>query len=376
MMISRLGIRNAVVSATLALASVPASAQVFCGAVVTQNEVMVTDILCPSDDPAVTVVGPATLDMNGHRIFGGHSNQGVLLDGKGATLKNGAVIEFRVGVHVSGSGGHTVDTVASRDNEAHGFQIDSAGNRVEHSVAYINGGIGFFVFSFRFPESRAGFANGNTLSDDVAVFSGSWGFRLGGNDGSYKRNLASENEGGGFLVEGTHNSLLHNSSHGNRGNGFEVSGTEHQLFENVSVSDYAIAFLLPEKTDKKSQLVSNVAISGDVGFQGGTTLMDNASVSNREGGISVSTAGAKITGNAVVGIDRMAIIATGGGSDVSRNRTLANDVGMVIGFSPGMTMSSNLAVGNKLDLVDLNAFCTGHAWSKNVFSTASSACIQ
>lgn len=374
-MISRLGIRSAVVSALVALASAPASAQVFCGAVITQNAVMLSDMLCPSDDPALTVVGPATLDMNGHRIFGGHSNLGILLDGKGATLKNGAVNEFRVGVRVGGSGGHKVDTVASIENEVHGFQVDSADNRVEHSVASFNRSIGFFVFSFRFPEQEVGFANGNALSDNVATFNGTWGFRLGGNDGSYQRNVASLNEGG-FLVEGGNNLLLRNTSQGNGGNGFEVTGTGHQVYENVSVGDDDIAFLAPDETDPKGKLVGNVAIEGDVGFQGGTTLVDNTTVGNWDGGIAVSTPGATLAGNAAVGIDRIGILVTGGDGEVSQNRTLANEVGMVIGFSPGMTMSSNVAVGNDLDLVDLNASCTGHAWSKNTFSTATSACIQ
>jgi parallel beta-helix repeat protein len=131
----RLRLGTAVPFGLLVLAAGPALA-VECGDTITGFARLERDLICTTD-PALTVDG-GVLDLGGFTIVCDHpppppvppaTGVGILLEGEGALLRNGAVTGCFLAVHVLGEGGHTVlDLTASAIDR--GVFIESDGNRV------------------------------------------------------------------------------------------------------------------------------------------------------------------------------------------------------------------------------------------------------
>lgn len=74
---------------------------VACGATLEDGEFMMTRDLSCSQDPALIVVGPATLDMKGHTLECDGGLFGILVSGTGAIVSNGRITSCGDnGVHV------------------------------------------------------------------------------------------------------------------------------------------------------------------------------------------------------------------------------------------------------------------------------------
>jgi hypothetical protein len=362
---------TALVAAALTLSAATAQAQISCGAVVTQDTIMGNDMSCPSHDPAFTVQGPATVDMTGHRVLG-CKGAGVLVVGQGATVKNGAVQDCFTGVHVAGTGGHTLVNMVASANDGNGFLIESSNNKIEKSVSDYNQGNGFLVFSFDA-------LTGNSFLENVAFFNNEDGFNAGGTKGSYTSNIASRNEGQGFRLVGDDNVLLRNTSAANESDAFYVLGSINRLFENLATDCQGAGFVIASTTSVKNKLVANLALGNwGVGLQiaDGAVTSDNVAVSNEQGGIRVLGPGAMITDNASIGHFGLGIESSGGDSTVKGNRSFGNDTGISIGAAGGTSILSNFALGNPLDMEDLAPFCADHTWSGNVFASTESSCIE
>lgn len=374
----RFPLRAALLGAALVLTAGAAAAQLPCGSVVTTDTVMIADLLCTSHDPALTVVGPATLDMDGHRVFGVNAGTGIALDGKGATLKNGAVRDFANGVRLGGGGKHKVQNVAASSNVANGFVIDSGNNRIVDSVARGNLMHGFLVFALVAPGGENLTVVANTITGSSAVNNKLRGFALSGAKGVYADNVATSNFDGGFQVGGTANVLSENVSSMNGGPGFDVTGTDTQLLDNLSAGDAGTAFQMPAQAGKKAKLLRNLAIDAHAGIAGGTDLRDNVVISTNGRGIDVAAPGHKLTGNTVVSAGEIGIFSHGGDSLVTKNRVFFTDegTGLMIGVSPQVQISGNLALGSPIDVLDLDGTCDDHAWSDNVFTSSAQACVQ
>jgi hypothetical protein len=361
----------AIVVAALTLSATAAEAQISCGAVVTKNTIMGGDLSCPSHDPAFTVQGPVTVDMAGHRVLG-CKGAGVRVVGQGATLKNGAVQGCATGVHVAGTGGHTLTDMVASANAGSGFLIESSNNRIEKSAADYNGGNGFLLFSLSVPT-------GNSLVENVAFLNDGDGFNVGGTKHSLTSNIASQNEEAGFRLVGDDNVLLRNSSAANESDAFHVIGSSNRLYENVATDCHGAGFVVASTSSVKNKLVANLALGQQgVGFQiaDGAVTSDNVAVSNEQGGIVVLGPGATITDNASVGHYGLGIESSGGDSTVKGNRSLGNNTGLSIGAAGGTSILSNVSLGNPLDMDDAAPFCGDHIWSNNIFSTAESSCIE
>ena len=142
--------RSIVASAVLCLTvtgmAVPAEAGFTCGGTVGPGGtlVMTADIIGCATSPALTVVGPVTVDMNGHTVSCSSSSvNGIEQDGTGAILKNGVVGKFcNIAVVVSGSGTHQVLNVLTRGN-TRGFQVRSDGNHLSNDSSEDTGGLCF-----------------------------------------------------------------------------------------------------------------------------------------------------------------------------------------------------------------------------------------
>ena len=220
---------------TLSLST--AAHAVECGDTVGPNEkiVLTQDLLCPSYvDVALTIVGPATLDMNGKSIIclaglfsDNITNQGVSVSGKRARIKNGTISSCQHGMLLQGEGRHRFDNVHASDTKASGFQVGSDNNTLRRNTVSSAGDHGFYVLGDK-----------NKLQDNFAELSRLEGFRL---VRAYKntltRNRSYYNSGSGFWTSlgGDENKFIKNTSAFNEDEGFKLSdGRKHLLVNNTA----------------------------------------------------------------------------------------------------------------------------------------------
>lgn len=197
------------VLALAVLAALPALA-VECGDVVTSSARLDRDLICTTD-PALTVDG-GLLDLGGFTVVCDQTEVGVLLDGRGARLRNGAVTGCVLAVHVAGEGRHTVrNVIASASNQ--GVFVESDGNRLLNSHV------------LRGLEDAAVQVDGadNLLSSNHVAGSNDQGFEINGNDNRIVRNRI----GGvaeGVQLTGERNHVLRNEIIGATDRGVDVRG--------------------------------------------------------------------------------------------------------------------------------------------------------
>lgn len=199
--------------ALLALTSGPALA-VECGEVITGSARLDRDLICTTN-PALTVEG-GLLDLNGFAVVcnqdPAEEGVGVLLEGSGARLRNGAVVGCFLAVHVAGEGGHTVRSLtASAANR--GVLIESDGNRLFDS--HILRALGDAAVEVDGAD--------NLLRGNVIANAGDQGFEIDGND----NRIVGNRIGGvteGIQLEGERNYVLRNQIVGALDRGIDVRG--------------------------------------------------------------------------------------------------------------------------------------------------------
>lgn len=157
----------------------------------------------------ITIVGPATLDLNGHQITCdgvGGSGLGIELSGKKAKLTNGSVFACGTAVLLAGEGSHKVT----------GVLAGSSRN-------------GFLVYSDR-----------NKLIDNDGMFTND-AFRIEGQRTLLKKNFASDSQNG-FVVEASalRTRLIRNEARENQDRGIWLHAnpselTKHVVARNISL---------------------------------------------------------------------------------------------------------------------------------------------
>jgi len=183
--------------------------------------------------PALTVIGRAVLDLAGHRITCDSGfDDGVLLSGTGATLRDGQVNICGTGVRLTGPGRHVVRNVVSSRSGANGFTIaDSDGNRLEGNVADTSSNNGF---------NLTGASNDNKLVANVATRTQTFhGFNVSGNSdrNELRDNVSVANAGSGFNITEDANQLVGNTALANGNTGFDVGGDRNRLTGNRAASN-------------------------------------------------------------------------------------------------------------------------------------------
>jgi parallel beta-helix repeat protein len=263
--------------ALLALTAGPALA-VECGDVITGSARLERDLICASD-PALRVAGGG-LDLNGFTVVCDHpppppvppaTGVGILLEGEGALLRNGAVTGCFVAVHVLGEGGHTVrDLTASASNQ--GVLVESDGNRLLDS--HILRGL----------EDAAVQVEGsdNLLRGNAIAGSDDQGFEINGNDNQVIGNrIGAVAEG--VQLEGERNQVLRNQIVGTTDRGIDVRGLveptgAHVILDNLIVDGVdGIATLESSNGNRISR--NTIYGNSDQGIFVGT--IDNAIVDNQ-----------------------------------------------------------------------------------------------
>ena len=322
---------------TLTLSS-PAAAQLTCGGTIGPGGsfTMTTNIVNCGAGTTLTVVGPVTLDLDGHRIgCAGGLSAGIRIEGTNAQVTTGQVLNCFVAVEVTGSGGHKVSNVFTEPNIL-GFGVTSDGNTLTGNVA-----------SIAAQPDRHGFqvtGNRNKLVDNSVVGRTVTGFTISGNanvlDGNSVSGAATAF---GLSALSTGNKLRSNvaspSSLGQMGVGFDVAGAKHLLMDNRVLDPSRYGFHVHDG-------------SGEHVLQGNVVASDGFGLSN-------STA--------------FQIAADG--NRLKNNRAQGNQTGIHV-TSHGNTLTRNAGSGNNVDASDDDPNCDDNVWKNNQFGLTQPACVQ
>jgi hypothetical protein len=189
-----------------------------CGDVITKSARLDRDLICTSD-PALTIDG-GSLDLNGFTVSCDRTVVGVLLEGRGAHLKDGAVTGCELAVWVAGSGKHRIQGLtASASNQ--GVLVESDGNRLSHSNV------------LRGLNDAAVQVNGsnNHLRSNSIAGSLDQGFEINGNDNRIIGNrIGAVAEG--VQLAGNGNRVARNDIIGTTDRGVEVREGAHVIEHN------------------------------------------------------------------------------------------------------------------------------------------------
>ncbi len=382
---------------------VPMQAQINCGATITEDTVLMpTDPVVSGScatRPALTVIGPAELDMNGLSVScSTTSTDGIVIRGTKAEVFNGSVRGCGTGFIVDHDFGdatrNKLYNLVARDNAENGFLIVGSSSSIVGCVARDNQDAGFWITGTK----------GKVV--DNSATGNQTGFVLAGSSIKAMRNIAADNLGAGFSITGDRVKLQDSVASGN-GTGFSVHGFDASLKANQASANEAAGFYCDFGTTGH-KLKGNTASGGYRGFYwsscGATDFVKNVATANESYGIEVEGDGCKLIGNVAtanaVGIgifgegnklsknaasgNESGIVIEAydaGGNDLKGNRTLGNLSGLLFfaGGGADNRAVSNLSLGNSpgFDLSDvLGTPCTDMTWEDNLFETSNEACIE
>jgi parallel beta-helix repeat protein len=281
----RLSLATPTALALLATAAGPALA-VECGDVISGSARLERDLICTTD-PALTVDG-GVLDLGGFTTVCDHpppppvplaTGVGILLEGEGALLSNGAVTGCFLAVHVLGEGGHTVRDL---------------------TVSAINRGVFF--------ES-----DGNRLLDS---------------------HILRALEDAAVQVDGSDNLLRGNAIAGSDDQGFEINGNDNQVIGNrIGAVAEGVQLTRERNQVLRNQIVGTtdrgIDVRGLVEPTGAHVILDNLIVDGVDGIALLETSnGNRISRNTIYGHSDQGIFVGTLGNTIERNRALPNTVGL------------------------------------------------
>jgi parallel beta-helix repeat protein len=327
---------------------------------------------------ALKVIGPFTLDLKDFWVICDGANDGIVVEGSGARIKNGGVADCdNHGVILKGTGGHRIEKVISRENgfdgfkadggshnndfimntatdNFHGFAILSNGNKLERNTATRGEQDGFHLDNASFnkfekntaidnPEDGfdiCGGCNNNEFHKNSATGGGDNNYRVNGNDNEFYENSAIGSGDNGYRVSGNNNEFGKNTAISNRVNGFFITGDFNIFYHNTATGHREEGFDINNGGDNNT-LTNNTATDNDIGFRAhecpanNNDFINNTSRKNRVDGFRID------------------------------NGCTFND------------LKKNVAKGNGVfDMRDENAACDNNTWQNNTFNTSNDACIN
>lgn len=342
-----------------------------CGAYLTGNEtyVLKEDVgPCEGPEPAITVVGPATLKLNGHSVSceledSGEVDEnqtaifvavegtlGIRLEGKEARLIGGGkpaeedngvpanlVTGCDQGVVLNGEGEHRVQGVTVTQSLSGAFVVGSDGNRLVGNVV------------------RQVLAWGNSLPIEGN------GYLVEGDENELEGNVASDSDDdAGFAVEGNLNVLKGNVSKDNVGYGFAVAGNENVLSNNSALKNEQHGFFVDEGAEQN-------ILKRNKSFENGDEPADGIFAT----GFHIEGDGNELEDNLASRNGLFGIHLT---DEASQNKVAHNTVSDSFGFSGFSAPGVPVGIGG--DLIDDNDDCNDNEWHKNIFGTRSQTCIR
>ena len=334
-----------------------------CGAFLSGDEtyVLVGDVLnCDESSPAITVVGPAKLRLNGHNVSCGLEPDGspkggtigILLEGLDAEVVGGGrppgapnsavntVTGCEQGVVLNGDGDHLVQGVTVTKSTDGAFVVESDENKLISNVV----------------RQAEAWANSDTIEGNGFVISGDKNQLVG----NVAADVETEEDGAGFAVLGNSNILEHNISKDNAAYGYLVAGHGNVLSDNSALKNEFHGFFVAEEAERN-------LLKQNKSFENGDEPSEGIAAS----GFHVEGSGNKLEENLATrnGIFGIHLTETATDNVVSRN-TASDSFGLV-GFD-----GSGNPIGNGVDLVDSNFDCGSNEWYKNIFGARSASCIK
>ena len=255
------------------------AAAVQCGDTIGPNvdETLTGSITCDNPAVALTIVGPAKVDLTNFSILCDDANHdylrpsGLVILGKGARIQGGFVSGCFSGVSVEGEGGHVVENVQVEFSRVHNFFVGSSKNTLRQNQA-TRGLVGFVTGDQSSGNRLLGniaernlvgfgvdFGSKHQLYRNYAYANAYAGFSLSGEGHTVSQNEAADNTNFGFfLLFAEKNIVLKNRALRNGSSGFAIdSGDQHQLTENVARLNGANGILLTDT--RASKMIDNVA---------------------------------------------------------------------------------------------------------------------
>jgi parallel beta-helix repeat protein len=267
------GCLGAVAALGLAGGSHQASAAVACGEVVRGAAALEQNLTCATE-PALTVRGH--LNLNGFSVSCQGTEAGVVLDGRGASLRNGLVTGCVNAVVLVGAGRHLVTDVTA-DATSRAFSVESAANRLLGNRG--TGASDAFRVSGR----------NNLLSANTAISPLDDGFDVRGLGNLMVRNLVTGAGGEGFDITTPGNWILSNTVSGAADDGMQVRTGGNRVVGNT-ITDGSRGILVQES---------------DAGAAEGNEILGNTVLDNQREGIVVDLGSTRnrIVGNQALGND-------------------------------------------------------------------------
>ncbi len=274
------------VGATLIPGASPASAAPACGSSITTNTTLTSDLNCSGGEGLTIEADGVTLDLGGHTITGGGTDNGagvVVAGVSGTTVQNGTITNFDAGVFVLFGSGNTVRRLVIRDNLGAErfadlgdgillrFATNSVvtGNVVRHNggvsgIRAMSGSNGNMITGNAITQNDVPFpgddgtitdagvrldsgAKNNVVSrnaitgsglDGISVASGSIGNTIDSNavssNGFKGLTAGGPRLGDGIRVSGTGNLVQRNSVTGSAANGIYVDGQPNRFVGNYA----------------------------------------------------------------------------------------------------------------------------------------------
>jgi parallel beta-helix repeat protein len=202
-------------------------AAVECGEVLTGVERLDEDLICTTD-PALTLSG-GRLDLGGHTVICDGTIQGLVLDGDGAQVLNGAVTGCQFAVLVGGVGNHLVTNLTASvqdpmldDEGAEGLRVSSDGNRLVRNRVLLGGTNAIRI------NGAGNHVVGNTVSGSER------GIRIDGIENDVADNVIA-GVGEGIEVRGASNRIRRNQIAGAIDQGIELRGAGNRVDANLAV---------------------------------------------------------------------------------------------------------------------------------------------
>ncbi|CAH0992068.1 hypothetical protein SIN8267_02183 [Sinobacterium norvegicum] len=329
-----------------------------CGDVITTPSFLFKQLSC-SESPALTVVGPATLSMNGFSVTcdSQEGGVGILLSGSDGFISGGEVSGCRQGVVVDGSGGHSVFGMTV---SANGFGDDGEGDGDEAGFLVLSG-YNFFI-------------------QNQALNNGVDGFNIDGSHNAFLYNKSSDNENDGFDIDGgSYNSFSNNTASGNGDDGFDVDSGfsdesdlgegEHNTFTlNMANGNGRDGF---DVDGNYGRFINNTANNNG--------MEDDE---NEEDGFDIDSKGNVLRGNIANNNPGDGIVLKDndydeGDNTLESNSTRRNGQMGIRVISDDNTVTMNFSFHNdEFDLYDDRSDCGGNRWWFNFYRNKSEACIR
>lgn len=207
-------------------------------------------------DPALTVVGPVTLNLGTIEIYN-DDGPAILIEGRTARITGGHVTgsDNDVGVIVAGSGGHRLVGMEVEGAYDDGIEVNSGRTTLVNNNIHDN-------------------------YDD--------GIESNGNFNSFHSNTSTDNGGDGLDDNDGGNSLwIDNVAEDNGDNGFEIDTSNNRFFRNRAIDNGDDGFDQDDSDDTGNIFVGNTATDNDSDgfeFEGDRNLVvGNVSNDNDDG---------------------------------------------------------------------------------------------